>query len=397
MSDGKRVLMLTSQFLPEVFGGAEQQCLRLSRALAELGHAPHILTSRSEPGTPADEVLDGIPVTRLHTPAPPQIGGRKLGSTLRFARDVSAWIDAQRPGFDLIHCHQAKLNAWIGVREATRRGLPSLVKPGSAGPNFDFFSLEKKRFVYGRMAAGYVKRHADMVVAISQEMLQDVVSYGIPEQRRAFIPNGVPIPGWSDAERAATRARIRTELGLHEADRMVLFVGRMERQKNVDTLLRAFARAEGAAHLVLLGDGVQMEEQKRLAAELGLSGRAHFRGRVDTVTDHLAAADIFVLPAIAEGMSNALLEAMAAGTLPVVSEVSGNTDLVRDGENGILYQGPRDADALAAALTRALGAAPETAAALAARARQDMIDTYSIAAIARRYDTLYGTLCKEAA
>lgn len=388
----RRILMLANRFPPETFGGAEQQCLRLSQALVRLGHRPHILTSYGNPETPVHEMLGDVPISRLYTPDPPQNGGPAIGSTIRYARAVPRWLDSQPP-FDIIHCHQAKINAWIGVREAVRRGLTSVVKPGAAGPNFDFFSLEKKKFFYGKYAARYVAKHADAVVAISQEMRQDLIDYGLSEKQRHFIPNGVPIPDWDAAGKAAIRARIRAEVGLSDSDQMVLFVGRMVTQKNVDTLLKAFARVPGQAHLVLLGDGALLDDNRALAAELGIGERAHFRGRVDNVTEYLAASDLFVLPAIAEGMSNALLEAMAAGAAPLASRVSGNTDLVRDGENGWLYGPPRDPEALAAGLATALALPPEALARVAATARQEMIDTFSIDAIAARYDALYDQIC----
>jgi len=388
---------LTSQFLPEVFGGAEQQCLRLSRALSGRGVAPHILTSRFDVNTPAQEILDGVPVTRLYAKHPPQMGGPYIGSTMRWMRDLSRWFATHKGSYDLIHCHQAKVNAWAGVRNAKRHGVPALVKLGSAGPNLDFYSLEKKKYLWGKWAAREVAQDMDRVIGISDEMERDLVAYGIEDARRVHIPNGVEVPAWASPQRnspeqGAIRSRIRQRLGLSDTDLMVLFVGRMEVQKNVDTLLKAFAPVADQAHLVLLGDGDLMQDHQELAAQLGLSGRCHFEGRVDTVPDYQAATDMFVLPAIAEGMSNALLEAMAAGALPVVSEVSGNTDLVDAGETGVLYNPPRDADALTRALRQAFELTPAQRATLCAAAHLKIRDHFSMDAVADRYVDLYKTI-----
>ena len=80
MSDtgGRGILMLSCQMMPEVFGGAEQQCLRLSRALRAMGERPQILTSVSTDGIPEYEIVDGVPITRLRVPSPPQMGGRRI-------------------------------------------------------------------------------------------------------------------------------------------------------------------------------------------------------------------------------------------------------------------------------------------------------------------------------
>lgn len=389
------VVMVLTQFMPEVFGGAEQQCLRLSRCLAARDVRPHILTSRSDPETPGEEIMQGIPVTRIFSPQPPQYGGRRLLSSIGWMKAVANWLEARRDEIDLVHCHQSKFNAWVGTRTARRLGIPCLVKPGSAGPNFDLYSLEQKRFLYGRIAARSVVRNTDTFVGISREMMKDLADYGIAPEKRVMIPNGVVMPEPDPVRRAQVRARIRAEIGAVEGQRVLLFAGRMEQQKNVETLLHAFAKTMQAGlsgKLVLLGDGALLNEHKALARQLDLSEYTVFAGRVDTVPDYLSAADLFVLPALAEGMSNAVLEAMAAGVPQIVSDVSGNDDLVVHGQTGWLYGAPRDTNSLVHALSEAITAPAERlrtmSEATAARAR----DTFAIDVVADRYRALYDTL-----
>jgi glycosyltransferase involved in cell wall biosynthesis len=115
-------------------------------------------------------------------------------------------------------------------------------------------------------------------------------------------------------------------------------------------------------------------------------------GRVDTVGDWLEAADLFVLPARAEGMSNALLEAMAHGVPQVASAVSGNTDLVDQGRTGWLYGPPEDPAALAGVLAEALTCPPNRLAAMARASRERVRADYSMDAVADRYAALYRSL-----
>lgn len=387
-----RVVMLINLFMPEVFAGGEQQCLRLSRALVHHGVAPVVLTSRSRPETAEREIMQGVPVHRLWCPVEPQKGGRHIGATLSWMRKVGRWIDARRDGIDLIHCHHAKLNAWVGLRAARRIGVPCMVKLGSAGPNFDFRSLEKKRFLYGRLAARELRDGADAFVGTSAEMMRDLLDYGIAAQRLVQIPNGVELPC---QDGAAGGLRLRSEAGLREGERLIVFAGRMERQKNVETLLKAFAGvlARGArARLLLLGDGSLLADHRRLAASLRLEGAVRFAGRADDIGAWLRAADLFVLPARAEGMSNALLEAMAHGVPQVVSKVSGNTDLVIDGRTGWHYAPPEDARALADVLDRALACPPERLAAMGEASRRRVREAFSIDTVAARYAALYRSL-----
>jgi glycosyltransferase involved in cell wall biosynthesis len=386
-----RVVMLINLFMPEVFAGGEQQCLRLSRALRAHGVEPVILTSRSRHDTAEVEVMGGVEVHRLWCAAQPQKGGRHLGATLSWMHKVGRWIDDHRDRIDLIHCHHAKLNAWIGVRAARRIGVPSLVKLGSAGPNFDFFSLEKKRFLYGRLAAQDIRRGASAFIGTSAQMMAQLQAYGIDPRRLHHIPNGVQLPSGCVTDVAS----LRSEMGLCDGERLAVIVGRMERQKNTATLLEAFARvlAHGTnARLLVLGDGSLLAEHRRLADTLKLGDRVRFAGRVDAVGGYLDAADLFVLPALAEGMSNALLEAMAHGVPQVVSHVSGNADLVVEGRTGWLYGPPEDADALARVLDMALTCPPAQLAAMGEASRARVGKVCAIDTIAARHAALYRSL-----
>jgi glycosyltransferase involved in cell wall biosynthesis len=390
-----RVVMLVNLFMPEVYAGGEQQCLRLSSALREHGVEPVILTSRSRRETAEVDVMDGVEVHRLWSPAEPQKGGRHLGASLSWMRRVSRWIDARRDRIDLIHCHHAKLNAWIGTRAARRIGVPSIVKLGSAGPNFDFLSLEKKRFLYGRLAAQEIRRSASAFIGTSAEMMADLRAYGIEAARLYHIPNGVHLSTGRAGGSQADGAAIRAALDVAADERLVITAGRMERQKNIPTLLTAFAKAtaDGArARLVILGDGSLLPAHRRLATSLGLGERVRFEGRVERVAEYLGAADLFVLPALAEGMSNALLEAMAHGLPQVVSDVSGNADLVIEGRTGWLYAPPEDAHALAHALTAALNSPADKIATMGDASRVRVRALCAMETVAARHADLYRTL-----
>lgn len=151
--------------------------------------------------------------------------------------------------------------------------------------------------------------------------------------------------------------------------RSVLCVARLDPQKGLDLLVRAFAAIaeEQDAFLVLVGEGPLRGELEALAATLEVAGRVRLVGAVDDVGAWLAAATIFALPSHYEGQPNALAEAMAAGLPVVATDTPGALSLVRDGENGLVV--PRgDAAALARAL-RELLAQPERAAALGRAAK----------------------------
>jgi glycosyltransferase involved in cell wall biosynthesis len=133
----------------------------------------------------------------------------------------------------------------------------------------------------------------------------------------------------------------------------VVFTGRLHPQKNLGLLLEAWpavVRASGAS-LMLVGDGEERESLRARAAELGVANQVHFTGRVDDPSQYLRAADAFVLPSVAEGMSNSLLEAMATGLPCLASDIGGNTDLLGEGGAGWLLPGD-DPEAWADAIIR---------------------------------------------
>lgn len=136
----------------------------------------------------------------------------------------------------------------------------------------------------------------------------------------------------------------------------LLFVGRLDQVKGVLVLFDAVAGlvAEGRdVRLTLVGDGPQRADLERRTKELGLGARVEFAGYRSQaeVQEHLAAADVFVLPSFAEGVPVSLMEAMARATPVVATNVGGVTELVRDGVNGLVVA-PGDVDALAAAIAR---------------------------------------------
>jgi sugar transferase (PEP-CTERM/EpsH1 system associated) len=134
--------------------------------------------------------------------------------------------------------------------------------------------------------------------------------------------------------------------------------GRLQAVKDQPTLARAFVElvrghpaARAAARLVIIGDGQLREECARILAEGGVAELAWLAGERNDVPKCLQALDVFILPSIAEGISNTILEAMATGLPVIATAVGGNPELVTDGASGILVP-PSDAKAMAAAMRR---------------------------------------------
>jgi glycosyltransferase involved in cell wall biosynthesis len=179
-------------------------------------------------------------------------------------------------------------------------------------------------------------RHADVVTANSRTAISALRTF-VPEARLAFVPNPVRMPPAFEAKRGP----------------LVLAVGRFVHQKAWDVLIEAFARAASAMprwNLAFVGAGELEPELRRLARERGIAARVQWIGVVDDAVPYYASASVFALPSRYEGTPNALLEAMASGLVPVVSDAASDAGAyVRHGETGLVVP-VEDAPALAQAL-----------------------------------------------
>jgi glycosyltransferase involved in cell wall biosynthesis len=174
----------------------------------------------------------------------------------------------------------------------------------------------------------------------------------------------------------------------------VVFVGRLHPQKGLATLLDAVGlidrRAPGVLRVTMIGEGPDRASLEAHVRRSGLERCVELPGERDDVRPDLRGADVFVLPSHAEGLSNALLEAMAHGLPVVVSNVPGNVDVVRDDLNGIVFPAG-DAVALADCLER-LVADEATRARLGKAARATVEAEYDLDVVVGSYVALYEEL-----
>jgi len=239
------------------------------------------------------------------------------------------------------------------------------------------------RWLY-RLCAGRVSA----IVAVSASVRDAFVDQtGVPAERVRVIANGV------DCDRPAVvaqRPALLRELGLAGPVRLALVVGRLAEQKGHRVLIEAAAKPgaeRGDLHFVLVGEGPLDDALRERVRAAGLATRFHFLGVRSDVPALLAACDLFVQPSLWEGLSVALLEAMAAARPIVATEVSGAVQAMVPDETGLLVP-PGDAAALAAAIGRTL-ADPDAAERRGRLARERVRERFSVQAQVRAHSALY--------
>jgi glycosyltransferase involved in cell wall biosynthesis len=254
--------------------------------------------------------------------------------------------------------------------------------------------LKPKRLVHRllyRLAAGIVSG----LIAVSDEVRESIIRQIGPIQNKIItIPNGVDFRRY---ERSVDREAIRRQLGIRPDSLLIVTVGRLTTQKGHRYLITAAATVASRypdAHFLFIGEGELKETLQAQAEALGISEHIHFLGIRNDVPDVLAVADLFVLSSLWEGLSIALLEAMASSKPIVATAVSGTTQVMTHGETGLMVP-PRDSRALADAIIQLLSDRAQ-ARAIGQAAKQHIEVHYSAQRQADEHLALYRRLLAEA-
>jgi len=242
------------------------------------------------------------------------------------------------------------------------------------------------------LVGSWLQRVTAAHIAVSREVARQAISwYHLNPARVEVIYNGVRPEFFHTAE---LRDTARASLSFTPDTRVVGLVSRLDRNKGFDSLFTALAGLPPTppVKLLVVGSGPHEAEIKALAHQAGLAPRVEFLGLRRDIPELLAAMDVFVLPSLQEGFSNALLEAMAAGLPVVVSDVPGNLEAVEPGLSGLVF--PReDHGALAQCLSQVLDQ-PELATRLGGAARQRVAAHFTVESYGRRLQALYDRLVR---
>jgi glycosyltransferase involved in cell wall biosynthesis len=244
-----------------------------------------------------------------------------------------------------------------------------------------------------RWALGLAVRRASRLIAVS-DALRRALAEAWPETegKCVTIPNGVEIP--DSSPRPA--AEVRRELGLPAEGPLVGMVARLAPQKGVAEFVCAARRIGSAwpdAHFVLAGDGPLRDDLHGLRAELGLEGRLHLLGEVESARDLIGALEVLAVASTSEGSSVVAMEAMALSRPVVATAVGGVPEVVLDGETGLLVK-PGDPDDLAAAIDTLLRDR-ERAADMGERGRRRAAAEFDVRRMVERTKAVYADVVRE--
>lgn len=375
-----RVGLFTNNYLP-MLGGVARAVETLRTALAALGHQPVVVAPRMRGGPASTPGVVRVPA--LPAPTYPDFA-LPLPLTTAVARRIEA-LD-----LDAFHAQHPFLLGGSARRLARRLGRPLLFTYHTRYDKYAHYVPLPRPLVVRRALAWSraFANAADVVIAPSAGLANRLRAQGV-RRPVVVLPTGVDL----DAFRPADRAAARRAVGLPGDGPLCLYVGRLDREKNVEFLLDAFDRMaarEAGVRLALVGRGIREAALRRHAARLSAASRIHFLGGVppEATPRYYQAADLFLFASTTETQGLAVLEAMAVGCPVVAVRAPGVEEAVVDGVGGLLVA--EDREAFAAAALEVL-ADPGLADKLAAGAREAAL-AFGAPALGARLAALYRAL-----
>lgn len=374
------VVMVSASFHPHV-GGAESQALELSGALLERGLSVRVVTRRL-PGLPARELVRGVPVERLW-----RAGGGVLDAATFFV-SLCAWLVRERRSYQVVHAHLAGSPAAAAALMGRLLGKRVFVKLGG-GAGIGELAVSS-RTPAGRLKLALFRALKPTLLVVARPLAQEAARYlgAMPVQT---LPNGVDAARYAPLGDPARREAARARLGWPTKGLVFLYTGRLSPEKRLPHFVEIWARetkkARGTFTLAMIGAGSE-EPAIRSSIEFARAAdRVKILPPMASVAEAYAAADVFVLPSVSEGLSNALLEAMASGLAVLATRVGGTPEAVEDGVSGFLYDSGNE-EQLKAQLGKLLER-PELALVMGRAARERALAAFSLDKTAERCELLY--------
>lgn len=250
---------------------------------------------------------------------------------------------------DVIHAHSPVLNGLAAVRAGQKHNIPVVYEIRAfwedAAVDHGTTAEGSLRYKLTKALETYVVKKANAVTTICEGLRSDLISRGIPTEKITVIPNAVDITKFkSDQD---TDVELQKKLGLDKKN-VLGFIGSFYAYEGLPLLVQSLPeilKEKPNTRLLLVGGGPQEDKVKHLVTELGLDNEVIFTGRVphNEVQSYYNLVDIFVYPRLSMRLTNLVtplkpLEAMAQGRLVLASDVGGHKELIRDGENGVLFK-----------------------------------------------------------
>ena len=381
-------IALVCHSYPPIIGGSEIEAQRVSAALQKRGHRVEVICCGGPPMPDKSRWIDpvGVPVRQFGNRWPARIRDHV------YALGVAWTLARHARKYDVVYFLMSGLHLATGLPIARLTGTPIIMKFSGSS-----LILNLTKTWLGRLELSFLRKWAQRILVLNDGMKAEAAVANLDPKRLLWMPNPVDTAEFhplSDADKAA----LRKQLGMDPEALAIVYVGRLAPEKELDSLLRSFARITAGhprAQLVLVGNGPSRPALEEAARQLHLGDRVRFVGMVPVadVPKWLQAADLFALVSSLEGLPCSLIEAMAVGLPAVTSDIPANMQLIEPGING--FSAPLlDEAAIAAQLNRLLDDRTLRIE-LGKNARASVMARFSTTGVADVYEQLFRELLPE--
>ena len=321
-----KIAFVTDVAYPYVKGGAEKRIWEVARRLAQRGHTVHIYCMKYWVG---DDVIESEGVF-LHGVCKPMdlyaaSGRRRISEAVYFS--MKLFIPLLRGDYDVVDCNQFPFFPLFIAKFCCALKRKKLVSTWHEVWGKKYWT----QYLGALGLAGFLVEKAtvflpEAFISVSDKTRRDLTEFGVKAEKITVIPNGIELSRIQSIKPSSKKSDI-------------VFVGRLIKEKNVDTLIKAVALLDESVRCTVIGDGPEKERLEELASSVGVKNRVEFTGflEYEALISIMKSSKVFVLPSTREGFGVIVLEAFACG-LPVIAvraEKSAATDLIEEGVNGL--------------------------------------------------------------
>ncbi|MCK4319955.1 glycosyltransferase [Candidatus Micrarchaeota archaeon] len=373
------VLYIIAFFHPVKEGGAEIFAKELAlNSIKE--HEVSVLTGKYDNFLPSNEAYKGINIRRVPIL---MIKNLKLISFLFFGFLKGLFLKT-----DVYHGHMAFSAGTLAVLLGKLKGKPSIVT--IQGGDMADYKENTGRFLFiMKPIISWTLRNASLVHAVSKDLKRKAMEFGVKEEKIKVIPNGV------DSEKFRKReSGLKKKLGL-EGRKIILSVSRLSYKNGMDLIISAFTNVKkrfNDSALVILGDGEERENLLNLVSKVNLKKDVVFLEPVphERLSEYYSIADVFIRPSRDEGFGIVFIESMACSVPTIGTKVGGITDIIKDGETGLLIPA-ENTKVISEAIIKILSDSSFSKK-LSENGRKEVERRFSWNSIAKEINTLYKNL-----
>jgi 1,2-diacylglycerol 3-alpha-glucosyltransferase len=322
------IAFFTESYKPYI-SGVTVSIETLAKELRKLGHKVYIFAPRYKGHREQDSDVFRFPSL------PSAYPGFRLA--IPFSKKISGVIP--KLNLDLIHSHSPFQLGMLGKRLAKKLGIPYVYTLHTLFDQYAHYVPFLPKALSKKIISAHLKKFCngcDAVIVPSKPVRALARKEGV-RSRMMIVPTGVDL----EIAKSFSGANVRSRHGISRSETVLLYVGRLTREKNIPFLFRAFKlilEEEKNVRLMLVAGGPIEKELKAMAKKLGISSRVKFVGIVKYpyVFNYYAAADIFVFASTTETQGLVVAEAFASGLPVVVVDAAGVSDAITNGETGYL-------------------------------------------------------------